>query len=188
MRRSNWSTWATAPVPTRMQNGQIAGMSTPAGTPTSAVTRAFAAMGNNVKMLEFTDEQIEQADGGLELWTRYVINEGTYPGQARDIATIAQPNFLGVRADVDEEAVYLITKTIYENLGVSQRHPQGNHGDGAGKGAGRAAHAAAPRRRQVLSGSGVDHPRTADAVTTDLYRLPSRLDGSRYHAFTRTSW
>jgi TRAP transporter TAXI family solute receptor len=99
-----------------LQNGQIAGMSTPAGTPTSAVTRAFAAMGNNVKMLEFTDEQIEQADGGLELWTRYVINEGTYPGQARDIATIAQPNFLGVRADVDEEAVYLITKTIYENL------------------------------------------------------------------------
>jgi TRAP-type uncharacterized transport system substrate-binding protein len=87
-------------------------------------------MGNNVKMLEFTDEQIEQADGGLELWTRYVINEGTYPGQARDIATIAQPNFLGVRADVDEEAVYLITKTIYENLPFSTpftRQPRSWH-------------------------------------------------------------
>ena len=32
------------------------------------------------------------------------------------IRTIAQPNFLVVRADVDEDAVYRITKTIYENL------------------------------------------------------------------------
>ena len=40
----------------------------------------------------------------------------TYPGQKKDINTIAQPNFLGVRADVDEDAVYQITKTIYENL------------------------------------------------------------------------
>ena len=32
------------------------------------------------------------------------------------ITTIAQPNFLAVRADVDEETVYQITKTLYENL------------------------------------------------------------------------
>ena len=99
-----------------LQNGQIAGMSIPAGAPTSAVTRAFAALGDKVKMLEFTDEQVQKADGGLNLWTRYVIKAGTYPGQEKDVQTIAQPNFLAVRADVDEDAVYLITKTIYENL------------------------------------------------------------------------
>lgn len=99
-----------------LQNGQIAGMSTPAGAPTSAVTRAVAAMGDKVKVLNFTDEQIKQADGGLNLWTRYVIEADTYPGQKEDINTIAQPNFLAVRADLDEEAVYQITKTIYENL------------------------------------------------------------------------
>ena len=99
-----------------LQNGQIAGMSVPAGAPTGAVTRAFATMGNKIKMLDFTDEQVEKANGGLNLWTRYVIAAGTYPGQMKDINTIAQPNFLAVRADVDEEAVYLITKTIYENL------------------------------------------------------------------------
>ncbi len=99
-----------------MQNGQIDGMSTPAGTPTGAVTRAIASMGNKVKLLEFTDEQAKTADGGLELWTEYIIKAGTYPGQEKDIKTIAQPNFLAVRADVDEEAVYKITKTIYENL------------------------------------------------------------------------
>ena len=99
-----------------LQNGQVVGMSTPAGAPTSAVTRAVAAMGDKVKILDFTDEQVTKADGGLNLWTRYVIKEGTYPGQAKDINTIAQPNFLAVRSDLDEEAVYLITKTIYENL------------------------------------------------------------------------
>ncbi len=99
-----------------LQNGQIAGMSTPAGAPTGAVTKAFAAMGGKIKMLDFTDEEMKKADGGLELWTRYVIKAGTYPGQEKDIQTIAQPNFLAVRADIDEDAVYLITKTIYENL------------------------------------------------------------------------
>lgn len=99
-----------------LQNGQVAGMGTPAGSPTGAVTKAFAAMGDKIKVLDFTDEQMQKADGGLNLWTRYIIEAGTYPGQANDIKTIAQPNFLGVRADVDEEAVYMITKTIYENL------------------------------------------------------------------------
>ncbi|MBT8345505.1 MAG: TAXI family TRAP transporter solute-binding subunit [Desulfofustis sp.] len=99
-----------------LQNGQVAGMGTPAGSPTGAVTKAFAAMGDRITMLDFTDEQMKKADGGLDLWTRYVIEAGTYPGQAKDFQTIAQPNFLAVRADLDEEAVYMITKTIYENL------------------------------------------------------------------------
>jgi TRAP transporter TAXI family solute receptor len=99
-----------------LQNGQVAGMSAPAGSPTGAVTKAFAAMGDKITMLDFTDEQMKKADGGLDLWTRYVIEAGTYPGQTKDFQTIAQPNFLAVRADIDEEAVYMITKTIYENL------------------------------------------------------------------------
>lgn len=99
-----------------LQNGQVSAMGTPAGVPTGAVTRAFAAMGDKVQLLNFTDEQAKKADGGLNLWTKYVIPANTYPGQKKDVTTIAQPNFLAVRADLDEEAVYLITKTIYENL------------------------------------------------------------------------
>ncbi|MCG8617189.1 MAG: TAXI family TRAP transporter solute-binding subunit [Desulfobacterales bacterium] len=99
-----------------LQNGQVVAMSTPAGVPTGAVTRAVATMGDKLTFLNFTDEQMAKADGGLNLWTRFVIPAGTYPKQTADIKTIAQPNFLAVRADVDEEAVYLITKTIYENL------------------------------------------------------------------------
>ncbi|MFN2354817.1 MAG: TAXI family TRAP transporter solute-binding subunit, partial [Desulfopila sp.] len=84
-----------------LQNGQISAMSTPAGVPAGAVTRAMAAMGDKIEILDFTDEQITKVDGGLQLWTRYVIPAGTYPNQAEDINTIAQPNFLSVRADVD---------------------------------------------------------------------------------------
>lgn len=99
-----------------IQNGTVVGFNIPAGTPVGAVTRAFAALGKDLTILDFTDAQMEKANGGLQLWTRFVIPAGTYPGQEKDINTIAQPNFLAVRDDVDEEAVYKITKTIYDNL------------------------------------------------------------------------
>jgi len=99
-----------------MQNGQAAGMSIPAGVPAGAITKAMANMGGEIAVLDFTDDELTKADGGMELWTRYVIPAGTYPGQEKDINTIAQPNFLAARADVDEDAVYQITKTVYENL------------------------------------------------------------------------
>lgn len=99
-----------------LQNGNIEGMSTPAGPPVGAVTQAFAALGDDITLLGFTDAQIARADGGLGLWTPFAIPAGTYPGQVKDVMTIAQPNFLAVRADVPDEVVYLITKTVYENL------------------------------------------------------------------------
>ena len=108
-----------------MQNGQIEAMSTPAGVPVSAVTRAFAAMGGDITVLDFTADQVTKANGDFgELWTAYNIPAGTYPGQDKAINTIAQPNFLAVRADVPDETIYKITKTIYENLPFLQSiHP-----------------------------------------------------------------
>ncbi len=107
-----------------LQNGQIAGISTPAGVPTGAVTKLFASAGDGVTMLDFNDEQAPKADGGMGLWTRFVIPAGTYPGQSKDINTVAQPNFLAANADVPEEHVYLFTKTVYENLAfLNAIHP-----------------------------------------------------------------
>jgi len=104
------------PTADALQNGQISGFGIPAGVPASAVTKAAANLGDKMAILDFTDAQMKQADGGLGLWTRYVIPANTYPNQKKEIRTIAQPNFLAVRADVDEDAVYRITKTVYENL------------------------------------------------------------------------
>lgn len=107
-----------------LQNGQVKGLGAPAGVPTGAISQLMASAGDGVQMLDFTDEELAAADGGRELWTRYVIPAGTYPGQTADINTIAQPNFLATHADLPEENVYQITKTIYENLAFLQAiHP-----------------------------------------------------------------
>lgn len=98
-----------------LQDGKIAGVGIPGGAPVGALTNLFAQR-NDVQLLSFTTQQIKQADGGLNLWTPHVIKAGTYPNQSKDVMTIAQPNFLAVHQDIDEEAVYLITKTMYENL------------------------------------------------------------------------
>ncbi|WP_372738083.1 TAXI family TRAP transporter solute-binding subunit [Neptunomonas sp.] len=99
-----------------LQNGTIEGMNIPSGVPTSAITRAYASTGSDITVLDFTDEQIERANGGYKLWTRFNIPANTYPGQTKEINTMAQPNFLAVRDDVSENDVYLLTKTFYENL------------------------------------------------------------------------
>lgn len=107
-----------------LQNGQVKGIGTPAGVPVGAVSQLMAAAGDSVTLLNFTEAQMQQADGGKGLWTPYTIPAGTYPGQAADVQTIAQPNFLATSADLPEEDVYLITKTIYENLPFLQAiHP-----------------------------------------------------------------
>lgn len=99
-----------------LRNGTAVGMNTPAGVPVGAVTQAFA-QGDDLTVLDVTDDELRTINGARPLWSRHVIPAGTYPGQAREIRTIAQPNFLAVHAEVPEEDVYLLTRTIYENLG-----------------------------------------------------------------------
>lgn len=106
-----------SPSSTALQDGKIEGMTTPSGPPTSAVTNAFASIGSDkIKVLDFTSKDLEEINNNYPVWTPFTIKAGTYPGQEKDINTIAQPNFLAVTKDTPEETVYLLTKTIYENL------------------------------------------------------------------------
>jgi hypothetical protein len=81
-----------------------------------AVSQAFAALRNKLVILSFSEEQMQQINSEYNLWQRFVIPANTYEGQSKAVNSIAQPNFLAVRSDIDADAVYLITKTIYENL------------------------------------------------------------------------
>ena len=100
-----------------LQNRKIDGMNIPAGPPASAVTNAFATIGaDKIKILEFSDDNIKKIQASYPVWTRYIIKAGTYPGLKKDVYTIAQPNLLVATKDTPEEVVYLLTKTIYENL------------------------------------------------------------------------
>lgn len=99
-----------------LKRGEIKGMSTPIRPPAPHIESVLASSGGQHTLLEFTDEQIAKADGGLGLWTPYVIPAATYPGQDQDIQTVAKSNLLVARADVDDEVVYQVTKAMFENL------------------------------------------------------------------------
>ena len=101
-----------------IQDGTIVGMNVPGGIPVTGITRAFAAVGDDLVLLDFPDEQLAQVNSRYALWSRYVIPADTYPNQPQDIDSIAHPNVLAVRADVPDEAVYQITRAIFENLGA----------------------------------------------------------------------
>ena len=106
-----------SPASEAFQNGTIDAVNPAAGPPVGAMTRLLAAVGDDVTLLSFTDEQVAEANGDFTgLWTSFEIAAGTYPGQDESVMTIGQPNFLAVHGDVDEEAVYLITRAMYENL------------------------------------------------------------------------
>lgn len=100
-----------------MMDGRISGANIPAGPPAAAITQLYAQLGaDNVTVLQFTDAQLAKIQKKYPIWNRYVIPAETYPSQKEDINTIAQPNFLACRADLPDEVVYKITKTIYEDL------------------------------------------------------------------------
>jgi TRAP transporter TAXI family solute receptor len=112
------------PTTDAMANGQVVAAGIPSGPPTGAITKLMASNEGKFTVLDVTADELAKMDGGRNLWVPYTIAAGTYPGQDKDINTIAQPNFLAVNASVDENHVYLLTKTMYENLGfLSAIHP-----------------------------------------------------------------
>lgn len=112
------------PTTDAMANGQVVAAGIPSGPPTGAITKLLASNEGKFTILDVTEDELAKMDGGRNLWVPYTIAAGTYPGQEKDINTIAQPNFLAVNDSVDENHVYLLTKTMYENLGfLTAIHP-----------------------------------------------------------------
>ncbi len=99
-----------------MKDKRIDGANLVAGPPVAAVTDIFATPGMKAVILEFTDEQLKQINEKTAYpGFRYVIPANTYLGQTKPVPSIAQPNFLGVRADVDKDAIKLLTKALFDN-------------------------------------------------------------------------
>lgn len=98
-----------------MKDGRLQGASMPAGPPVGAVADLYASP-IKVKVLECTEENLAGVNSVFDTWYMYEIPAGTYSGQDEPIQTIAQPNWLGVADTTDEEVVYKLTKTLFENL------------------------------------------------------------------------
>ncbi|HBX37458.1 MAG TPA: C4-dicarboxylate ABC transporter substrate-binding protein [Pseudohongiella sp.] len=103
-----------------IQDGNVVGMNVPAGAPVSAITQAFAQMGDELTLLNFTEQDLIDINRRYDLWDWYEFPADTYPNQSEPVRSIASPNVLASRSDVPEEVVYHITKTIWENLSALQ--------------------------------------------------------------------
>ncbi len=103
------------------RRGEIDGLSFPASTPVSGFLDLLESLGPDATILNWTEDDLVKADGSLSLWSELAIPPRTYPLHDDVINTIAQPNFLAVRAGVDDDVVYAITKAIFENLPFLKR-------------------------------------------------------------------
>jgi TRAP transporter TAXI family solute receptor len=99
-----------------MQNGTVQGSNFEAGIPTGSVTQLFANAGDRVQFLEFNAEDIAKANGNTQLLSPFVIPANTYPNLPRPVNTARLPNYFACNAAIPENDVYLVTKTIFENL------------------------------------------------------------------------
>jgi TRAP transporter TAXI family solute receptor len=108
------------PSANALQDGNIAGMNVPAGPPVTAITRAYALLGDSMTVLNFSKEEIALINSEFPLWESYELAPETYPNQQQSINTAASPNVLVVRADVSEEIVYEMTRMLWENLATLQ--------------------------------------------------------------------
>ena len=69
-------------------------------------------MGFNGNVPEKIDEIVKE----LPAFAKVVIPAGTYEGYNNDIPVIAPVGSLLTYADMDEETIYKITKTLFENV------------------------------------------------------------------------
>lgn len=94
-----------------MQNSQLQGMNAEGGIPTSAISE-LAASKTAVKFLEFTDEDYMKIKEVAPYYGQFTIPSGLYSGQDEDVKTIGIKSTLICSAELDEELVYNLTKTI----------------------------------------------------------------------------
>ena len=103
-----------------LQDGNIVGMNVPAGAPVTAITQAYAQLGEEMTVLDFSEQQLDAVNQRFPLWSSYEMPPGTYPYQEKTIKTASSPNVLIVREDVSEEVVYNLTKLLWDNLATLQ--------------------------------------------------------------------
>ena len=108
-----------------LQNGTIDGAWIMSGTPAAAVSQACSA---GCRLLDISDDVISTLQKTFPWYAAYTIPAGTYPGQDKDVQTSAIKMTMFTSADLDEETVYQLTKTLWEHideLGEAQRNLKG---------------------------------------------------------------
>ncbi len=99
-----------------IKRGEIDALSLMTAMPEPMFDEVFEASGLALRLLNVDENQLTRVNGNHWLWTPFTIPTDTYAGQHEDITTIALSNLLVVRTDVDQDVVYKLTRSLFENL------------------------------------------------------------------------
>lgn len=105
-----------------LQNGTLDGAWIMSGAPAAAVTQAATS---GCKLVNISDDIIAKLQAEYPWYAGYTIKAGTYPNQDADVQTTAIKMVMFCSADLDEQTVYDLTKTLWENID-SLGEAQGN--------------------------------------------------------------
>lgn len=95
-----------------MKDGHVQGAQVAGGIPTAAVMDVMAS--GVAELLSLGDVEIEAIVKQYPWYFPITIPAGTYPNQPNEVKTVAVSNILIVRADLDEDVVYKLTKAVYD--------------------------------------------------------------------------
>lgn len=97
-----------------IQNGQLDAAFQTAGAPTAAITELATTKG--VKIISLDQDKIDMLKLNYPFYVETTIPGGTYSTVPEDVKTVSVRATLIVRSDLNDDLVYNITKTIYENV------------------------------------------------------------------------
>ena len=107
-----------------LKDGKIDAFFCVAGIPTTAITDL--AVNNDIEVVEVDDEKFEALSNQYGFYTQQVIPAGTYNGVNEDKKTVAVMATYIVDKDLPEQAVYDITKAMFENKdAIAAAHAKG---------------------------------------------------------------
>lgn len=97
-----------------MKDGKIDAAFIVAGAPTAAITELCTT--NSAYLVPIDGAIGDKVMADCPFYTAYTVPAGTYPGQDADVTTVTVKATLIVSASADEEAVYNLTKAIFDNV------------------------------------------------------------------------
>ncbi|WLR51699.1 TAXI family TRAP transporter solute-binding subunit [Bacillus tianshenii] len=111
---------------TALKDGGIDAAIIGSGVPTAAVVDASSSM--EIDLLNVDKEKFESFIEDEPFVITNTIPAGTYEGVDYEVTTAASPAMLLTSTEMDEEAIYNLTKTMFENINVIQEaHVQGKN-------------------------------------------------------------
>jgi hypothetical protein len=96
------------------QDKQLDAFFVTAGVPNSAIQEITAT--STVNILSITGAELASLLDNYEFYTEYSIPQETYAGMAGNATTLSVKASLIVSNSLDEEVVYQLTKSLFENL------------------------------------------------------------------------